>query len=728
MSAITWRRLGSRSLTKSWSVAMCMAMVAVLVPTTSAAQPGWTLPESLWTSDSVYGAIPHVGVDASGNVVAVWKEEDAENRAAHYSVIHGSWTRAVSLSAPGDLVGTPFFAMNAGGHAIAAWTKFGPGGIPDAVEFVTFSAQLQQWSAIAPVANSGTYLFEVGIDDDGNAVAVLGSSTFDIATTHYNHASGTWSAPLTLGTGDPLDPFRGVRLAVAGNGDAVVLMHEMRQVRAWSYRASTNAWSSAPALATAGAGSYYSFGSVAADSAGRFLAAWTDVTPTPPTETSIVQSVLLDAGASAWTRPTPVMPGDGLFDLAIGNGQGLLLAFDRSANILRSTTFDLASGSWGPVADLAPGGASRPTWNSMIVDVAMNPSGDGVAVWESFVSPGVIHFQAAFFAHETGTWGTITDLSTQWSYGQRAAIAPNGHAVAGFVASVPEGGRSTQVARYVPGSPSPVLASAIVNRPNVTLSWAAPTLGPPPTGYTVMASPSPGGAAIASLPVGTQTSLTVPAPDGTYYVRVLAAIGGATVASNEVRVDVTPPVTPGLPQNFTALVSGSVITFTWEPPVSDGGAPINGFVMSAGSRPGRTDIARLSPGPGPSFVTPPVPDGSYYVRLQARNAAGLGQPTPDIRVVVGQPPPNAPTLTGTGYPGGAVTLNWTVPSAGVAATGYEIHAGTGPGSSDVILPLSPSQITFSTVGVASGTYFVRVVATSAQGLGDFSNEITIIVP
>ena len=59
------------------------------------------------------------------------------------------------------------------------------------------------------------------------------------------------------------------------------------------------------------------------------------------------------------------------------------------------------------------------------------------------------------------------------------------------------------------------------------------------TGFIVEAASAPGGPVIASLPLGSTTAVSVPAPPGTYYVRVRALNGcGPGQASNEVPVQV----------------------------------------------------------------------------------------------------------------------------------------------------------------------------------------------
>jgi len=207
---------------------------------------------------------------------------------------------------------------------------------------------------------------------------------------------------------------------------------------------------------------------------------------------------------------------------------------------------------------------------------------------------------------------------------------------------------------------------------------------------------------------------------------VVATVNSVPVSSNEIRVDIAPPPLPSPPQSLAALVAGNVITFTWQAPSASG---VTGYVLEAGSGPGLSNLAVLPLGDTTTFVTPPVPNGSYYVRVRGRNTSGTGPASPEVRVVVGPPPPGAPTLSGSGGSGGTVNLSWSVPASGAAVTGYQLQAGSVPGASNVaVVNLPASQTALVTSGVPSGTYYVRVLATSASGPGTVSNELVLAVP
>lgn len=80
---------------------------------------------------------------------------------------------------------------------------------------------------------------------------------------------------------------------------------------------------------------------------------------------------------------------------------------------------------------------------------------------------------------------------------------------------------------------APALSPASVSGPNVTLQWS-PVAGA--SSYTVLARFSPAGPIIAALPTGA-TSVTVPAPPGTYLVTVVANNGfGSSSESNQITV------------------------------------------------------------------------------------------------------------------------------------------------------------------------------------------------
>jgi predicted phage tail protein len=188
-----------------------------------------------------------------------------------------------------------------------------------------------------------------------------------------------------------------------------------------------------------------------------------------------------------------------------------------------------------------------------------------------------------------------------------------------------------------PGAPGNLVATAAASA--VTLSWAVPISGGAPTTYLVEAGSASGLADLANLPTGTvATTLSAPGvPDGTYHLRVRAAnAAGVSPPSNEAQVIVgAPVVVPSAPTGLTYIRAGSTVTLNWLTPTGGGGTPTS-YILEAGSAPGLSDIASVSTGNTATAITASaVPNGTYYVRVRASNAAGLSGPSNEVSIVVG---------------------------------------------------------------------------------------------
>ena len=125
------------------------------------------------------------------------------------------------------------------------------------------------------------------------------------------------------------------------------------------------------------------------------------------------------------------------------------------------------------------------------------------------------------------TPGTVVGGIPAGTYYARV-IAINGGGM-----SPPSNDVTIVVAGAAPPGP-PVMNPAGVSGGTVSLSWSAGP-GGVPTGYTLYASMTPGGAPIATVPLA-GPGLVVPAvPPGTYFIRVTASNGaGTSAASNEI--------------------------------------------------------------------------------------------------------------------------------------------------------------------------------------------------
>jgi hypothetical protein len=148
-------------------------------------------------------------------------------------------------------------------------------------------------------------------------------------------------------------------------------------------------------------------------------------------------------------------------------------------------------------------------------------------------------------------------------------------------------------------------------------------------------------------------------------------------------------------------------------------------VMSYGR--GCTNCTRLSQFSSPvaSYRGNPVGSASQdsartvnNTRLSIANYRTAARDTASL-----QPPSGlAASVSGT-----SVSLTWTAPS-GTAVTSYIVEVGSAPGLSNLAsVSTGTTATSFTTAGVESGTYYLRVKAVSAAGTSAASNEAKLVV-
>ena len=169
------------------------------------------------------------------------------------------------------------------------------------------------------------------------------------------------------------------------------------------------------------------------------------------------------------------------------------------------------------------------------------------------------------------------------------------------------------------------------------------------------------------------------------------------------------------------------MNLAWNAP-SSGGAPTS-YTIEAGSSSGLLNLASFATGnTGTSYSTGGVANGSYYVRVKAGNAAGIGAASNEALLTVGSAcsAPGAPGgLRLLSSSGGTVNLAWNA-STGTVAT-YVVEAGSSPGLSNLANSDLGPATSLTATGVGRGTYYVRLRAKGGCGTSGVSNEIVVVV-
>jgi len=276
-----------------------------------------------------------------------------------------------------------------------------------------------------------------------------------------------------------------------------------------------------------------------------------------------------------------------------------------------------------------------------------------------------------------------------------------------------------------PSAPAaPSLTSAISSPGSVSLTWQAPS-GGPPSGYRVYRGTTSGGETlIATLgTTGTYTDATV-APGQTYYYEVSALNSvGEGPRSNERSVVATD--VPGAPQLVSATPGDSQVSLAWTAPSSNGGSSITGYNVYRTS--GGTGTLLATVGIVTSFVDKTAANGqTYSYSVSAVNAVGAG-PRSNALSATPRTLPGAPTLSSAKGITSGIALAWSPPGAngGAAITAYRVYRGTAAGSETLLTSVgNVTAYTDTTVGANSKTYYYRVSAVNAAGEGPRSNELS----
>jgi predicted phage tail protein len=155
----------------------------------------------------------------------------------------------------------------------------------------------------------------------------------------------------------------------------------------------------------------------------------------------------------------------------------------------------------------------------------------------------------------------------------------------------------------------------------------------------IEASSAPGGPAnLANFNTGNAlTSLVVPdVPAGTYFVRIRAVSScGTSAPSSEEQLIVQAAnanTSPSAPRGLASSIKGGTVTLTWLAP--DTGT-VTSYVIQAGSQSRQANLANFDTNSTAlTLVASNVPAGSYYIRVYAKNAAGLSKPSNEVLTVV----------------------------------------------------------------------------------------------
>lgn len=186
------------------------------------------------------------------------------------------------------------------------------------------------------------------------------------------------------------------------------------------------------------------------------------------------------------------------------------------------------------------------------------------------------------------------------------------------------------------------------------------------------------------------------------------------------------PASPTGPLSTKDITTDSV-TLTWQPPASDGGSAIKGYLVEKYDSRRMTwvkvaDIDEKTT----SYIVPKLIEGQKYkFRVSALNAEGQGQPLETEGDVVPRKPPAAPEkpsgpIKFSNILGDSVTLTWSPPKkdGGAPVKSYNVERSVDNGKTwEKVENIDTTKYTVT--GLKAGDkYKFRVAAVNELGEGD----------
>jgi hypothetical protein len=357
--------------------------------------------------------------------VVVWKGYDGADEVIESASrpAGGSWQAPVELSGPGHDASEPQVAVDSGGDAVAVWKRYD--GTNQIIEAASRPAG-GSWQAPVDLSATGQNASEpqVAVDPSGDAVAVWKGSdgTNQIIEAASRPTGGSWQAPVDISAigqnaSEPqvtVDPD-GDGVAVWKGSDGANFIVEAAS------RPAGGSWQAPAAISAAGRNAIEP--QVAVDPAGDAKAVW----DLYDGANYIVEAASRPAGGDSWQAPVDLSAtGQNALEpqVAVDPGGDAVAVWERydGADYIVQASTSPAGGSWQAPVDLSATGQ-----NALEPQVAVDPDGDAVAVWEDETDSNA----EAASRPSGGSWQAPAAISAGHdARAPRVAVDPAGDALA----------------------------------------------------------------------------------------------------------------------------------------------------------------------------------------------------------------------------------------------------------------------------------------------------------
>ncbi len=492
-------------------------------------------------------AAPSVAIDQNGNAIAIWQSSpnqifsSATIQSATLPFGSANWSAPLTL-APMDsganLPDNPHIGVDDAGNAVAILTV-GNTSLLSTVYAATLPFGAMSWSALTQISAAGSITPQLAVAGNGNAVAIW-STTSGIQAASYDGT--TWSGAVTI----PGSSTSGVnpQIGVDGSGNAVAVWATPSGIEYATYTFG-GSWSTAALIP----GSIASAENpqVSVNVSGNAVAVW-DQTNAGHT---IVQAATRPSGGS-WSSLTALSaagenathaqvkmdPTGNAVAVWVGTGGGFGAPSIEGASYV--------SGAWQTTVIIE---VATPTVTNLTApQIAVDAAGDAIVVYVQTLaavgSPTNIEAATLAFGGSWVTWGAISNDSK--NVAPQIASAPTGYGVAVWNDISVTLDNVVQSSQYT-------LAPTVLN--------VAPNSGSPAGGNSVTitgmnfqnaSAVTFGSTAAVSFTIVSDTEITatVPAGSGTVDVTVTTPAGTSAISPGDQYSYTSTPSTPNKPRKF----------------------------------------------------------------------------------------------------------------------------------------------------------------------------------
>jgi hypothetical protein len=322
---------------------------------------------------------PHVAADPGGSAIAVWfqKEGVIGRIGASWYVPGQGWETPEVISPAGATSGVPKVGVDSSGNAIAVWRQ-------KHTTMNIFGAWANRYTgtswgtaeSIGAVGSSfGDFIIEVAVEPDGDAMSVWHQRDGDRADVWANRyaSGGPWGTATLIETENG-GTARNPEVAVDANGNAIAVWAQndgMDNFAAANRYPAGGAWGTAQSIDNAPGVS--SDVGVASDPAGNAIAVWTGV------GLRANRYAIVGGWGTDVDLRSDLTGGIATPDVAVGQDGSAVAVWVQSDGALNNIWANryVPGNDWGTAKLIETGDTGHANWPNVAVDA----DGDAVAVW-----------------------------------------------------------------------------------------------------------------------------------------------------------------------------------------------------------------------------------------------------------------------------------------------------------------------------------------------------------